>query len=74
MTEHTCRHCGANPVDIGGRCLPCHQDHLAAERAREQAQEAARAAAAQARWRGRPIPTYTPQDAHGHGHGTEKLG
>jgi|KBSSwiStaDraftv2_1062776.scaffolds.fasta_scaffold03470_15 hypothetical protein len=44
--------CNANDAVIAGRCLPCHKDHVDAQRAEQQAQERARI---EARRRGRPI-------------------
>jgi hypothetical protein len=55
--------CGANDAAIAGRCLPCHVDHLAAQRAEQAAQERARIAS---RRRGRPA--WKP-DTGGRGHG-----
>jgi hypothetical protein len=61
--------CGANDAVIGGRCLPCHTDHVAAQRAEQAAMERERVAA---RRRGRPA--WRPDHGdRGHGHGTERV-
>jgi hypothetical protein len=58
--------CGANDAAVGGRCLPCHLDHLAAQRAAHAAQERARI---EARRRGRPAWRPEHQRSHGIGRG-----
>jgi hypothetical protein len=69
MTIQICR-CGANDAVVAGRCLPCHRDHLAAERAAQLAREQARIDAAAARRRGRPA--WRPETGdRNHGHGSE---
>jgi hypothetical protein len=67
----TCKSCGANDAIVGGLCLPCDRDRVAAERARVIA--VAQAMAVARRWRGKPPPAYAPEGAHGHGLGTEHL-
>jgi hypothetical protein len=59
--------CGANDAVIGGRCLPCHVDYVAAQRAEQATRERERIAA---RRRGRPLwrPNYAG-GGHGHGRG-----
>jgi hypothetical protein len=58
--------CGANDAVIGGRCAPCHTDHVAAPRAAQKAMDQARI---EARRRGRPSWRPEPQRGHGIGRG-----
>lgn len=67
MTTLMCA-CGANDAVIAGRCLPCHLDHITAQREEREAIERARI---EARRRGRPI--WRPETQRGHGHGTERV-
>jgi hypothetical protein len=65
MAEILCRSCRANPIAVGARCSPCHVDHLAAQRAEQNAQERERI---ESRRRGRPA--WKPDHGdRGHGMG-----
>jgi len=65
-----CRACNANDAVVGGRCAPCHTDHLAAQRAEQAAQERERIAA---RRHGRPAWRPDVRQVRNHGHGTERI-
>jgi hypothetical protein len=68
MTTTLCRACRANPPAFGHLCVCCHRDHLAAQRAEQQALERARL---DARRPGRRAPAWKPEPGgRGHGHGS----